>query len=146
MKQAAKQFEVDGMSYTVDPFLTSKGIRLMTDIVKMIGPTLGKFVSGFDSKSDLDDLDTDTVAEAFITFSNGLHPDDFDRIIKRILENTLVDSMGSTSAAQVYDTYFQGRYKHLAVVVYKSLEVQYGDFFGVVGDLAKRFKIPTSTK
>lgn len=138
------QFTVDGVSYTLQPYVTSHGLKLLTDITKLVGADLLALVMEMKdllkgdekpSVEDLLDMDVDTVALQRImgTFLDRVQTDTLDELFKRILVGTLIDSLGSTTAAQAYDAHFAQKYTHLFTVVWKSLQGQYGDFLHALG-------------
>lgn len=137
MKQP-KQIQVDGQTYTIQPYLTSFGMRLLTRIFLILGKPLVTLAFGLkgEGKSLLDaEIQPDQIAEIMDGLYARLTPEEVDQLFKDILVGTLIGNT-SQSATEVYDTHFSQQYGHLFKVVFKSLEAQYGDFFGALGGLA----------
>ncbi len=138
-------FNIDGKSYTIQPYLTSHGMLLLTEIGILVGADLVALVmqlkelvggeKGVTSASQLMDMDLDNEAlhRILSSFFVKLEPATLDRLFKKILCGTLINEMGSTTADTVYDSYFSGQYAHLFKVVWKTLAAQYGDFWSALG-------------
>jgi len=137
--------EVDNIKYDINPFPTSVGIRLLTDITKLAGEPLIKTImllkSG-DDKKKLNIKDVDLSPEMINSIMAGLYDrvdsDTIDLLFKRLLTGTLVANSGTTLSS-VYDDHFQGKYLHLFKVVFESFKVQFGDFWKGLG--AKGLKV-----
>lgn len=137
--QEPTEFEVDGQKYVVQPFLTSYGMKLLTEISLLVGEAALRAVFELkDSKakdpkavaaaSMLDsDVDPDAMVKVMNQLTARIQPDTIDSLFKRILKCTLLAGSSNT-CEKVYDVHFQGKYGHLFKVVFKSLQAQYGDF------------------
>ncbi len=137
--QEPKQFDVDGITYFVNAFRTSEGMRVLTEIVTLVGEPIVQFV-GQAKKGALDtEIKPDNISSIMAGLTSRLHEDSVNSLFKKILQNTFKSHTGQPLAA-VYETEFIGKYSTLFKVVYKSIEAQYGDFFGVLGDFAKPVK------
>lgn len=156
MKEPAT-FTVDGETYTVQPFITSHGLQLLTELFALVGASAVRIafnVMGSKAKAETEtpadgaaevappasseggpDISAAEAAAAMANLTSRLKPETVDALFKRVLKGTLIGTT-SISAASRYDVHFQGRYGHLFQVVWKSLEVQYGDFLGALGGLS----------
>lgn len=133
MKQP-KEFTVDNQIYVVQPFPTTDGMRLLIDLVALVGPTAIEvmFKVKHDPQAYLDDDSKGIeVARVMNDLIKNLKADQIDSMFKRILRHTLIGHT-STTAESLYDTHFSERYVHLFLTVYKSLEAQFGDFLSVL--------------
>jgi hypothetical protein len=130
MKEPTR-IEVDGETYTIAPYVTSTGIKLLTDISLLLGAPLLKLLKGSgDAKSLLDsEVDLDAMGSVVMDLQERVGGDAVDAMLKRILSGTLIGTT-SQSVVQDYDSRFMGRYKHLFKLVAASLKAQYGDFLG----------------
>lgn len=132
MKQP-KVFEVGGTKYTVQPYLTSFGLNLLTELVMILGEPLINLAFTAKDKGASGLLEADIKPEVVSAMMQGLYsrlkPEEMDALFKKILSGTLVVSQ-QCSDDQFFDTHFSGQYKNLFTVVLKSLEAQYGDFLG----------------
>lgn len=136
MKES-KTIKVDGRDYTVTPFLTSQGVKLLTDLVRVAGePLITLAVSLKDHKGSV--LEADVTPERISQIMTGLmarvETDTIDNLFKRVLEGTMIGTTSRTCANE-YDTYFVGDYVHLFKVVAYSLKEQYGAFLAGLGGI-----------
>lgn len=133
-------FQLDGETYTVSPYMTSTGMKLLTELVLILGKPLVQLIirvkeaaAGGSLKDLLEqDVDPATVDAVMTALYERLSPEAVDSLIKRILDQTFVGST-STKVTEGFDTRFQGKYLHVFKLVFKTLGVQYGDFLGVLG-------------
>jgi hypothetical protein len=129
---------VDGRTYTVNPYVTSTGMMLWWEILSKFGEGLVSFVFQFkdaaQGKAAIASLMTsDIKPEQISSLLSGLQkmsPEEFQGFVAKVLANTCV---GSRSVMDDYDTRFAGEYKHLVKLVWKTLEVQFRDFFSASG-------------
>jgi hypothetical protein len=133
-----KAIEVDGTKYAVNHYITSYGIKLLTEIFKLLGESMIKKL--LEAKEGAaSEIDPEKGGQAIAALTAKLDEDTADRIIKKILCNTLPEN-SSFSVVDDYDERFRGRYIHLFKLTFKTLEVQYGDFLGALGGFAKLSK------
>lgn len=144
MKES-KVIKVDGRDYTVTPFVTSQGVKLLTDLVRVAGePLITLAVSLKDHKGSV--LEADVTPERISQIMSGLmtrvETDTLDSLFKRVLEGTLI---GTTSrrCSEEYDTYFIGDYLHLFKVVAFSIKEQFGAFSAGLGGIVNFAKAVT---
>ena len=135
-----REILVDGESYKVTQFSASKGMKLLTRLIKILGEPMASFFSNPDAEQEM------AFQVALAALSDKL---DEDVVLATVKE--LIDSLSDGDGQISFDTHFAGRFGHLFKVLGKILEVQYGDFFGVLVakgsgvQAAKRAKTKTST-
>jgi len=131
---------IDGEDYTFCLLPPRQSVRLLTKIMKIIGPALGTIVEGNDL-SNLDsvqDIDFD-LSKAVSALFDHVNEDDVDMIIDALISQVIHKGTGDLSKS--FDYHFQGRLPHLFKVIGAALEVQYGDFFaGKLGDLKGKLR------
>lgn len=127
---------IDGEQYTFCLLPPRQSIRLLTRILKIIGPALGGALSGSNVESIMDlDINPGVIVSQLC---NRLDEGDVEYIIDMLLSQVLCSGKGDLS--KVFDQHFAGRLPHLLKVVGSALEVQYGDFFGGKLDIANLLK------
>jgi hypothetical protein len=151
MKQA-KEFQIGDKIFTVVPYVTSEGVKLLTEIASLLGPGIVKIgveFKGLQGKTESSggglaalleaDIDSDVIASALNDLFAKLTPEKMVALQRRILRETFCASAGSHTLGEdaVFDDFFRGEYSLLFKVVTKTLEAQYGDFFGALGVVAK---------
>jgi hypothetical protein len=127
---------IDGEEYTFCQLPPKQSIRLLTRILKIIGPALGGAVSGGNVQSILDlDIDPGMIVS---NLCSRLDESDVEYVVDVLLSQVL--HSGSGDISKVFDQHFAGRLPHLFKVIGTALEVQYGDFFGGKLDVAGLLK------
>ena len=135
-----REVMVDGKKYSVTQFSASKGMKLLTRLVKILGEPMASFFSNPDAEQEI------AFQAALAALSDKL---DEDVVLNTVKE--LIDSLSDAEGSIQFDTYFAGQFGHLFKVLGKILEVQYGDFFGVLvakgseAQAAKKVMTRTST-
>lgn len=133
---------VDGEDYMVQLFTPSKGLKLWTKLVRLLGVSAIKLFQSFKSTGgksasdflsvDLGSIDFDAVADSLQGLFAQLSDDQMVELIKEVLGETYA---GLRPVTEDFDQRFMGRYKHVFKLVGKTIAVQYGDF---ISGLAKR--------
>jgi len=133
---------VDDISYDVNPYITSVGMKLLTDITLLAGKPLLTLIFGIKGsmgkgkKFTEMDIDADLIQTIMTGLYERIDTNTLDSLFKRVLSGTMI-SNSSQSLDKIYDTHFQSRYLHLFKVVLFSLKVQYADFWkGLSGNAA----------
>lgn len=121
--------EIDGEVYTFHMLKPRKSLTLLTKIVKLLGPSIGKAFSKEVKVKEILNADIN-IGDAVIEFSSKLDDDRVQYIIDVLLTQVIHHGKGTLSNEVAYDELFSGRLKHLFKVVTKAMEVQYADFFG----------------
>ncbi len=133
---------IDGEQYTFCQLPPKKSLKLLTRILKIIGPALGGVVkdAGNISEGNIESiLDLDIDPGMIVSqLCSRLDENDVEYIIDMLLSQVLHSGKGEVS--RVFDEHFGGRLPHLFRVIAAALEVEYGDFFGGKLDLENLFK------
>ena len=135
MREPVKK-TIDGEQYTFCQLPARKNMKLLTRILKIVGPALGGAVSGGDVESIMD-LDIDPGA-IISQLCSRLDENEVEYIIDSLLSQVLCAGKGEVS--KVFDQHFGGRLPHMFKVVAAALEVEYGDFFGGKLDIGNLLK------
>ena len=117
--------EIDGTIWTVNEFSASEGIRLLSKITKLCGPSVAKALSGLPQDTEGPGLGVDfsVIGEAISELTGRMDEDEVLELIKRLVACTVVD--GEDCGGARFDRVFQGRYLTLVKVVGFVLEANY---------------------
>ena len=123
--------EIDGEKYTVSKYGGSKGTELFWTIMGLLGETIFRLI--LSDSMPKDESEKAKLAEALAMqlaggFFTRLDGKAFTKLVKEILSETL-EYGTSTSVTENYDLKFCGEQFHLLMLVAKTLQVQYQDFF-----------------
>src|SRR5690606_21600658 len=127
----------DGKVYTINPYLTTQGMKLLTDIVILAGEpliTLAVQLKSHKGPISEADITPEQVQKVMLGLTARMSSDSIDLLFKRILEGTLITSQ---KCSDVYDTHFIGDYMHLFKVVAITLKEQCVGLLGVLGGIVK---------
>lgn len=114
-------FVIDGASYTVSTFPATKGIQVLKQLTKLIGPSIAQmFTPAEDGESNVS-----LAMEALL--------DHIDDVAVDSLLQTLITGVTKDNMAISFDTEFSGNYLHLFNLAKKVVEVNYGDLFQLAG-------------
>lgn len=139
MARATQSQDIDGTVFAVTQLPAMRSMRLMHRLAKAVGPAMLKAVGG--KAVSLKELDLASVGDAaqmvFETFSEN----DFEALIRELLEGATVDHEGRTIPLMpVFDLVLAGKVGTILKLLKFALEVNYGSFFAVflgnVGQLA----------
>lgn len=123
---------IDGTAYQIGQATTSKQLKILTRLNKLIMEPLG--VLAGDSKNLQQGKEMKLDIEACCkALAGNLEEETVLATVKELMEVVIANGK-----AVEFDLHFQGRLKHLFKVVYAVLEAQYGDFFEGLGDVRKR--------
>lgn len=137
-----KLISVDGKNYTVVPYSTTGGLRLLTKLTAILGEPVIKVIKALPEgdlrevlSKNIKEINLDEVANGVAALFAKINEDQAETLIKEILQNTLYQN---SDVVSIFETHFQGEYRHLFKVVFKTLEAQYGDFLGARAALGNR--------
>lgn len=131
-----KQFTYEGVTYTVAPFPTTHGMKLLSEMMLKVGEPLIQLIGVFkEGKGLQSEIKPETISAIFTSLYTRVNPDVLDDLLKRLLEGTTSSATGSQNLRQVYDTYFVDSYDVLCKVAFESLKAQYGSFSKGLGGL-----------
>jgi hypothetical protein len=138
--QEIKERRIDGHTYRVMMIGAKRSLRMLAQLGKMLAPALAKAAEGGSLKSimgaDLSQIDLSGMAQMLV---DRLDEDALVRIVEDLAAVTTFSDHGKDwpNLGAAYDIHFAGRLASLAKWLAFALEVQFGDFFGVLGSLAK---------
>jgi hypothetical protein len=102
-------------------------LSLLTKLIKIIGPGIGKAFPSSIKAKDILETDID-IGSLFHELSNKIDEKEVQEIIDILFSQVMHSGEGELLKGMAYDNLFSGRIKHLLKVVLKALEVQYNDF------------------
>jgi hypothetical protein len=159
---------IDGVEFTVAPFMAVEALRLKAFLVKTFGPALGQMFGrvigaikgGLPKSGDIGDLSLDggTLAGAVEKLMAQLDEDSFISLIKRLFANLTAKGKGENGQGfmRQFDpanfdlsmqTVFSGRLFSIYPVMLLVLEANYPDFFGkTVRSIGDRIKATATTE
>jgi len=134
---------IDGIEFSVSPFMAVEGLRLKAYLLRTFGPALGQMVGTLKNvlSAGVDvQLDGDAMAKTIETLTTQLDEDSFVNLIKRMFANLVAkgkDKKGNGFARQFdaahFDTsmndVFSGKLFSIYPVLLLVLEANYPDFF-----------------
>lgn len=124
---------VGGVEYAIAQFPATRANKYLVRLIKMFGPALGELMS-IDIKRANDPEQVQKLGKAIQTLSMNISEEDFDGLIKDLLELTHV---GNVCVRDDFDIRFQGKLAHMYQVLAQVLIVNYQDF---ISDLAAKYK------
>ena len=128
MRQTQEK-NIGGKNWTVTQFPAGEGIRILSRLTTLIGPTVAGLAGNAGSISDLTKMDIkgDVLQIAVQQLVSKLDENDTLSLIKRLLSGTRYENK---EVVPVFDIAFQGDYLTLFKVLAFVLKVNYGSFFG----------------
>lgn len=139
---------IDGIEFSVAPFMAVEALRLKAYLLRTFGPALGQMVGTlknlFTSKGDIAldmQIDGDSFAKTIETLTTQLDEDSFVNLIKRMFANLVAkgkDQKTGKGFARQFDVahfdnslndVFSGRLFSIYPVLLLVLEANYPDFF-----------------
>jgi len=126
-KNNYKEKEIDGDFYIFTLLKPRISLALLSRLVKIIGPPLGKAFPANIKIKEILDANID-IGGAVIELANRFNDKEVQDIIDILFTQVAHKGEGILSQELTYEKLFAGRIKHLFKVVSASLEVQYADF------------------
>jgi hypothetical protein len=137
---------IDGVEFTVAPFMAVEALKLKAFLVKTFGPALGQVIGtlqrGLPKNGSIADINLDgsALAGAIETLMSQLDEDSFIDLIKRLFANMTAKGKDESSHSfmrqfdtvnfdAAMQTVFSGRLFTIYPVMALVLEVNYPDFF-----------------
>src|SRR3990172_1744537 len=103
---------IEGEDYEIEQFASTKSLRILTALIKLIGEPIGLAVGLKDQKLN-PDQESKIIGAAVRALCDRL---DEDKII--ILIKELIDSTRTNGAKINFEIHFQGRIGHLFKLIY----------------------------
>lgn len=125
---------IDGRQVMVTQFPGRRALTFKTRLLKLLGPSIAQMFSGVktDKSNILDsDFDLSIISKACEKLSETLDEDEFVKFVLELLQCTRLDGKEINDA--VFDIEFAGNLVLMYKVLWFTLEVNYGSFFGVGG-------------
>lgn len=121
---------IDGTRYSVQQLMPKKAIRLLPKMMRAFGEPLAQLAMSGGIKS-LNDISSkpDSVHAAFQALAMHCTEDAVDDIMTELLSCVYVNS---TCVNEDFDVRFQGKLDAVFKLCAKSLEVNFGGFFGTL--------------
>ncbi len=139
---------IDGHNVRIVPLLGTHAARLFAKVRRAFGPALVIAISSVKeivSKTKKDearkadvadflgsDIDFSVISKAISSISENMSPDEELVFFREALATTYINEKSVADDAQ-FNTVFQGNVLLLYKILWATLEVNFGDFFGVVG-------------
>lgn len=120
----SKTKSINGVEYTVTQLGAKEGRRLLTRLLKVAGPALGEAAKA------------GGVGSALEKIALNLNPDDIDYFCET-LERTTTVRQGERNPrlSDISDLHFAGNYGDEAKWLVFAMEVNFGSFLALAGDL-----------
>lgn len=118
-----KTVSVDGKSYVINPYMASKGIRLLARLTKTLGLPLAHLLGG-GGKADAGVV----LPLAIQALTDRMEEEAVLQLIKDVLSSTLYENI---PVSDVFDEHFQGGYGRLFKLLGEVVRYQYEDFLSV---------------
>lgn len=132
-----KTIEVDGESYTVLHPSPTACWEIGVQLMQIVGEPFASMAQVGDDQNAAGRI----LPMAIKSLMSNVKPKETLEIIKRVLSTVQIDEQKVLIDSKVFELHFRGRVGHMLKVVSASVEYQYGDFFGAIGDaLAAVFK------
>jgi len=129
MRQLTDKF-VDGEAYQVSQFGASQGLKVLTTLTKLVGPSISMAFGAEGQTSET--AQAEVIGRAVNALCEKLDEEKVLNLIKTLIDTALVGE----GKKIVFETHFQGRLGHLFKVLKAVLEVQYGDFLSDLKNLS----------
>jgi hypothetical protein len=140
---------IDGVEFSVAPFMAIEGARLKAYLVRTFGPAIGELIGalkgvlakdgGFAADTQIDGI---ALARSIETLMSQLDEDSFIKLLKRMFANLIAkgkNKEGKGFARQFDDKNFEASFNHvfqgklfaIYPVLFLVLEVNYPDFLSL---------------
>jgi hypothetical protein len=145
MQNKAQQTTIDGINFTVAPFMVTEALRLKAYVVRTFGPAIGEILGGIDGKkvSSIADMSLGStgITAGIEKLVTNLDEDGFISLIKRLFANVIANwsesgKPKSISFGNDFETAMQEVFECRTFSIYELivfvLKVNYPDFFSKV--------------
>lgn len=135
-----KEKTINGAKYSVVLFPARFGLRIKTELVKLLAPTLLSMASKQDM--DVSKVDLSAMIRPLV---DSLHEDKVIDLVMRLFSSTRRNDKEITESA--FDSMFAGNYGEMYQALRFVVEVNYGSFFQEIGiGKVKENLVPISEK
>jgi len=123
-----KEKKIDDRAVMVTQFPGRRALFFKTRLLKLVGPSVTQLFTG----KGLDaSLDFSTMSKALDKLSENLKEDEYVKFVLDLLQCTRLDGQEITD--MVFDSEFAGNLLLMYKILWFTLEVNYGSFFGQSG-------------
>lgn len=120
MAIAQKTVEVAGESYFLTQFPATKGLKILKQLIKLIGPSAAEIFKDGNISAAVDKL-----------------VENLDSVDVETLVKEMVSSVSKGNVAVNFDNEFAGSYAKLLLLVREVVEFNFGDVFTILGSSAQ---------
>lgn len=125
-----KEKTINGATYSVTQLPARRAIKLKAKLLKLFGPVLAQvFIFATDSKTD--SLANENLIKGFEVLSAHIDENSFESLVTELLTGVRKDGLELTPA--IIDLEFAGDMASLYLVLWFILEVNYSNFFSLIG-------------
>ena len=123
-----KEKTIDEHNVMVTQFPGRRALLFKTRLIKLIGPSVAQMFTG---KSLDANVDFSVISKALDKLAENLKEDEYVKFVLDLLQCTRLD--GKEISESVFDNEFAGNLLLMYKVLWFTLEVNYGSFFGQGG-------------
>lgn len=136
--------DIDGVTFTVQQLPALRASRLLFKLTKAVSPAVMKLAGAGDLRN-LMRADTSALSEAASMLFQAFTPEEFDALVREVLEGATITVDGRTVAALPgVDLELAGKTATLMRGVWFALGVNFGDFFDVLRGLVAAGAAPAT--
>lgn len=124
---------IDENIYTITQIPARRALKILTRLVKLLGPALAELVLANQKENENADS---CIPKAVALLASSLDENDFENLVMSLLEGIRKDGMELKPA--IFDMEFAGKFNTLLKLLKEILQFNYGDFFlgdGIINDL-----------
>ncbi len=114
-----KQVTIDGINYTLSAFPATRGLRIMKELTKLVGPSFAAWAKGEDG-----------IAGVVTKLVENLDAVNVETLVKEIVSGATKDNMSIN-----FDIEFAGNYMVLFKLVKEVIEFNFGGVFTNLGSV-----------
>lgn len=148
-----EKHEIDGVEFQIYPFSAIEALKLKAAFIKLIAPAFGQLVGDSEMgegsvRLENVKLEGKALSSALQMLCESLSEDEFEKLIRRFTRKvsciyTDIDGKqksGELQTDQVFNTVFTKRLSLIYKLIGKVIQVNYPDFFGLIGGIGSRLK------
>jgi len=125
MARQTKEFEVDGVKYSITHFTTTKGLTILGELIKIAAKPFGIFVENGDDA----DVTGKQIGDALSAVFENCSPKDLPVLSKDLLECISVFE-NDIKRPIIFDTDFAGNFGLLFKLIKEAIQFQFASFLG----------------
>lgn len=133
---------IDGHEIMVVQFPGRRALQFKTRLIKLLGPAIAQMFTNKDALESVKGMDLSILSAAIEKLSLQLDEVEFVKFVLDLLQCTRLD--GKEITESVFDNEFAGDLSLMYKILWFTLEVNYGSFFGESGIGKILSKVPQS--